>query len=358
MTLDDLRAHAWAYYTAPMIGADVQLRRWLGLARDFPVPLSISHGVELGQFHFPQDVTAPEPLHWSYNDIISTRAAAYKPVIEMPHPLLMEIESVELPAGRGQLVVGPPPGPENDRNLLALIADRAGPDSRMLVKPRGHWRPSADFWAANGFAPVTASPGADGYFGPLVQLIAAAETVVGATFSSVLVFAAALGRRVELVPGFTHRTLEGASYLDEVDIDSPAMRAVVATFLSGNQQAIGVLARRLLGWHLLGQRAAKAEELRQALHRLRAPVWLDPAIRFPPARLRYWLARATRRPGLFNAGMGQLAARVRRRDLAVMEIDEFDLWANGPNDRNFRLTPLADRGERRRAGAALDGYPQ
>ena len=356
MTPQELKPWSWAYYTARTMGEGRLLRAWLDLPEDYPIPLSVSHGMDFGHSYYPQDVKAPEPIHWAYNETMFDLARSYKPAIRLPHPFLLRTSGMSLPAGKGTLLIGPPPGPVNDRRLFDLIKDGAGGGTTILVKARGAYRQSLEFWRDRGFEAVTLGgvPAAD-FYASLATMLARHERIVGVTFSSALIFAAAVDRRVECVSGFAHRSLEPRTYLNEVNFSSPVARRVVGTFLAGNQAAIRLAALEQLGADYLGDRTNKREELERLINTLQRPIWLDPGVAIPSVGIRLRLARLLRKPGLINAGIVNYMSRLRREELSVMEIDELDIWRNGLSDRNFQLTPVSGTGNRR-GGDAAEGY--
>src|SRR5690606_239852 len=117
----ELRPYARLYRSAPRMGAATLFRQFFGLPDDAVVPLSVAHGVDFGHCHRPLDVTYVEPIHWSCNPAMHQAAADCKPSLLLPHPWTMHVAQREIGTGRGVLLIGPPPSPENDAALLELI---------------------------------------------------------------------------------------------------------------------------------------------------------------------------------------------------------------------------------------------
>ena len=357
MKVSDLRKYGRFYTNPAYMGVDGIFRRYFGLPDDHPVPLSVAHGVDFGHTFYPQDVKSFEPIHWSCNADMHARALAYKPSLLLPHPWVMVIDEAPPAASdRATLVIGPPPGPVNDERLFRLIEKSVGPDWSILVKARGAHQQSLRFWEERGLTPVTAGAPDAGFYGRLAAILASHRRIVGPTFSSALVFAASIGREVQLLRGFTHRTLEPRGYELEVDWASPRARAVVTAFAGGDQAEVRAISNRLLGADLAVDRPAKLNELYDAIGRLAGPFWMNPEIGFPPGAVRRALALAFRKPGLINAGMEAYLDRFRRSELSVMSVNEFDVWLNGKSPDNFQLEPVVRGRGGGVAGYAAEGY--
>lgn len=345
------------FYTNPAyMGVKAILRSYLGLDADHPVPLSVAHGVDFGHAYYPQDVISAEPIHWSCNEEVHRAAQAYKPSILLPHPWMMVTREMDLGAGAGTLVVGPPPGPVNDERLYRLIEKSVGDDWAILIKVRGACEDSFRFWEERGVKPVTAGPSDDQFYPRLARLLGGYRRIVGPTFSSALIYAAAIGREIELACGFAHRTIERRDYEKEVNWASPRAREVVRAFARGDRGEVKRVADHILGGGLVFDTEAKVEELHALIRGLNHPFWRNSKVRFPPAAVRQRLATALGKPGLLNAGVSEYLARVARTHLAVMTVDEFDVWLNGKTPANFSLQPIVNGRKHGLPGQAAEGY--
>ena len=262
-----------------------------------------------------------------------------------------------LPEGEGTLIVGPPPGPVNDEALFRLIEGKINKPA-ILIKARGEIDGSIQFWRDRGVTPVTAGAPNDGFYDRLITLLASHRTIVGPTFSSALIFAAAIGRDIQIVRGFTHRTLEGRDYENEVNWASSRAQKIVRLFTGADQAEIQRTARHLLGADLEFDRRAKIAELEEVVGALSSPFWMDPDIRMPPPFFRRALAMASGKIGFLNAGVGAYLNRARRTHLAIMIVNEFDVWLNGKSSSNFVLEPIVADGTKAVAGRAAEGYGQ
>jgi len=316
----------------------------------------VAHGVDFGHSFYPYDIKSPEPIHWSCNEETHREALAYKPSLLLPHPWIMSVAKKELPVGSGTLIVGPPPGPVNDERLYRLVEKLLDGDCSILVKARGAYQASFRFWEERGIKPVTAGAPDGHFYARLAQLLCQHRRIVSGTFSSALIFAASVERQVELLRGFVHRSLEARAYETEVNWASSRARGVVATFAGGDQAAIRRVSRQLLGADLEFDESTKLAELYRLIEKLKGPFWMDPDVASPSPWIRRALAALFQKPGLTNAGIGAYINRLRRRELAIMTVDEVDVWLTGKTPSNFDLQPVVTGRQDAAAGFAAEGY--
>lgn len=337
-------------------GAAALFNAYAGLPAGEPVPLSLSHGVDFGHCRQPQDLASIEPIHWCYTERIHARAAPLKPALLAPHPWILLMRSATVPRGTGTLVIGPPPGPANDRGMLELLRRHVSGPATILVKQVGHHDASQRFWRDHGFDVTGVAPRTGALYPSLFALLARFETVIGFTFSSALVFAAALGRDARLVPGYRYRSYFPGDYFGIVDFAAPAAREVVKTFRSADAADKTACAGRLLGADLAvagtdvrQQLAARVGELEFGLHGLRgAPAWCKSAL--------FRLAAALDAPALARLDRETLEKLAGRRQVLDLEIDEAAMWADGPGpDSLVARTRRYVAGETE-PGTAVDRY--
>ena len=186
-------------------GAAKLLKDFLNLEPNQAVPLTLSHGVDFDQFWQPMDITSLEPAYWAYNEKLYQRAKTVKPSVLMPHPVSIVARTVDIPTGDGTLIVGPPAGPENDERLYQLIRSRLDSTCSMLVKWRGPYHGSIRYWQSLGVKTASITAGQSTFYEAVVALLSKYRRVVACTFSSALIFAAALGKEVELISGYRYR---------------------------------------------------------------------------------------------------------------------------------------------------------
>jgi hypothetical protein len=354
MNLAALRRFAPLYQTARYLGADLILRRHLGLPADYPLPLGLSHGVDFGQMHRIMDAHGIEPIYWAYNEGLLAKAASVKLAIGIPHPFLLATSGRKIPAGRGTLVIGPPPGPRHDRDLLDRLG--RGGDHTILVKPKQNYAASVAFWRDHGFPVVTfADEGPPSYEG-MAALLSRYERVAGCTFSSVLLFAAALGKTVDLIRGHRCRVYEVANIEQSFDFGSREAAEVCRTFAGGDPAAVTDLSRRLLGSGFDSAPEALADQLDRAIGMLSEPLYFATRYPKPVRRLMAELALRTGRPGLVMRSFPDLLRGSVAPRVVVQDLDELDLWLSGRTPDNPRLVSVPYVPGRTIPGDAVDPY--
>jgi hypothetical protein len=356
MKTETLKRFEPLYLQPRYMGAGDVLRRHLGVGGDYVVPLGLSHGVDFGQVPPCMDVGTVEPLHWAHNHTILEAARPFKPAVAVPHPFLLAMQGQAIPAGEGTLVVGPPPGPENDRRLAELLSAAEFTGATILIKPKRNSHLSAAFWRGRGFRTTSISDGAPADYVRMLETFRRYERVVGCTFSSVLIFAAALGKRVELIRGYRYRAYEVADHEATFSAESPPARALVRTFAQGSHSEVTAMAIELLGGGLDAPPERIRHDLEEAVERLAEPLHF--ATRYPRP-LRKVLAEAALwlgRPGLVGRRFSDVLTDLRTRRVCIQEVDEIALWLDGPSPGNPRYEPCAYTGPATTPGDAVEAY--
>lgn len=326
------------YTSANYLGANDILREYLGIDSDQVLPLAPPHGVDFGQELPCMDLASVEPIHWAHNERIWSIASRFKPAIRIPHPFLLAARRHEPARGSGILIVGPPPGPLNDQRLHDLLVARGLTEATILVKPKRNSLLSERFWLERGYETASiASHGKPTYF-DLLHTLARYERVVGCTFSSVIVFSAALGKEVELLSGYQYRAYETADVATTFGFESDYARDFVRIFISGSADEMAAASLDVLGHSLWREPSEIRGELEQILDRLEYPLHF--ASRYPkPLRvLLGCLALRLNKPGIAGRSASDLLREWRRRRVCLQEIDEIALWAEGRTPDNPKMT--------------------
>lgn len=336
--------------------ADSTLRRHLGLPSTYVVPLGLSHGVDFGQWHGIMDSVSVEPLHWAYNPRLLEKAAGTKPAVGIPHPFLLASQGLPEGGGSGTLVVGPPPGPKHDRDLLELIRDAGR--ATILVKPKQNFGRSAAFWRDNGFDVATIADEGDPSYESMARLFSRFDRVAGCTFSSALFFAAALGKPIDLIRGHRCRVWEIPDIDVSYDFGSGEAMEVGRAMASDDQPAKIALSRKLLGAELSFDRETIRRELDRAISDLREPLHFSG--RYPKAvrRMLGELALRTGKAGLVSRSFSDALKSFRRHEVFLQDFDDIGLWVEGRTPDNPRLTKLPYRAGVTIPGDAVEGYPR
>ncbi len=342
------------YLNSHYYGAAATLRAYLDLPAETAIPLGLAHGVDFGHVDPCQDVTTIEPIHWAHNLRIAKAAAPYKPVVEIPHPFLLALKSRPVLAGAsGTLVVGPPPGPVNDTRLLALLDRTRAAETTILVKPKRGYLQSLAFWQSHGFRTATLSDFGQLDYETMVEMLREFDRVVGCTFSSLIIFAAAAGLRVQLLTEFSYRCydlVEIGSTFEVIDWNSAEAQSVVRTFAFGTAFEVTERALDILGGSLDASPPVLRKRLDEAIANLEEPVFWQ---RQHWALTRWGgreAALALGRPGVLRFDpRRRVAARIKPK-IWIREMNEIAIWLEGK-----RPATLSEKLARYRPGLTVPG---
>lgn len=334
-----LRRYARLYRAASHYGADKILRRHLGVGEHFPLPLGLGHGVDFGQSRLPCDLHGIEPIYWACNADMHAVAQPHKPSVAIPHPLLLAAADHERGERQGTLIVGPPPGRENDGRLLRSLEGLGIEGGTILVKRRPGWESSMAFWRSQGYdAAIFGEPFATTYR-EMVDLFSRFERVVGCTVSSAVVFAAALGARATLLRDYSFVAYEQAKAEEMLAPPTGPGREFVALLAGENDSLKTARSRTLLGSELDSSPPLIRENIERAVAELRMPFNFPRRYLLP---LRYLLQEAALlldRPGIIETPLRERRKRTSAELVAILEMNEVDYWLNGRNNENLRFSP-------------------
>lgn len=353
----DLRRYDVLYRNAHYMGASATLRRHLGVDAEYVVPLSLTHGVDFGHVDPCQDIATVEPIHWAHNARIYAAAIQVKSAVAIPHPFMFTMKGgPQRRSGGRTLIVGPPPGPENDQRLQKALAAELGLASgTVLVKPRSNYRGSIEFWRAHGFETVTMLD----FGAPSYETVAAAlepfATIVSGTFSSVNIFAAALGRTVKLLRGYHYRSfdlIEFRTRYETIDWQSPVAAQVVRSFADGDPDQVTELAQDILGASLAGRPDRLRAELDAAIADLKTPVFSFRR----RSSLRIAAAARLKKPGLVRMSLSELLRAQLGRRVYARDLNEVDAWMNGLSSTNCAQTEVRYVAGETDPGEAVERY--
>jgi hypothetical protein len=285
------------------------------------------------------DIDSIEPIHWSCNETIHGEAKRVKPSLLAPHPWAITTARRPVSAGCGVLVIGPPPSPENDQRLYDLIKLDVREDWAILVKARGPFAGSIDFWASKGLRTVTADEPDGAFYDRLHGILTTYRTVVGCSLSSALVFAASIEREIVLLRDYFYEVYEPTRYEDEANLEAERGKLLANCLAGGDSKTKVAECRSLLGFHLLERRDDIRSDLLDAIHALERPFYLNP-LNPIPYRVAEFLAMRLGKPGLLRHSPRDLLEFVRRRNISIMRINEIDVWLNGRRGANFQQFPI------------------
>lgn len=337
-------------------GAAAILNEFLGFPIEQPVPLSLSHGVDFGHCFSPMEIESIEPVHWAYNRKIFKKSSEIKPALLIPHPWIMLKNNLCISRGKGTLIIGPPPGPKNDVNLFSLIRQQLADDATILIKQRGQFKKSVAYWNQQGFNTIYAHNSNSGFYSSLFSILSNYERVIGCTFSSALVFAAAMDKHVDIIRGYKYRSYDTSDYSRKVDFFSEEARSTVRAFITGSKEHKRHLALSLLGSDPMLDRDVILSRYMEALNSTKTALHgLDKT----PAcikRVIFGLANKLDRPGLARLGQVDMGKLMGLGQATFLDIDEFSVWEDGPNKNNLSVKLVPYRKGITEPGLAVEQY--
>lgn len=350
------------YLNAHYYGAAATLRSYLGLPCDEVIPLGLAHGVDFGHVDPCQDINTIEPIHWAHNRRIAQAAAPRKPAIEIPHPFLLALRGkFRTAGGTGTLVVGPPPGPLNDSRLLALLDTARAADTTILVKPKRGYLQSIAFWKNHGFRTATLSDFGQLDYETMVGMLQRFDRVIGCTFSSLVVFAAAAGLRIELLTGFSYRCydlVESDTSFEVINWDSAGARSTVRTFAGGDARQTTELALDILGDSLESSPPIVRKRLAEEVGILKEPVfWLrehGPITRWAGREA----ALALVRPGVLRFNPRRRIQALKKPRIWIRDMNEIAIWLEGKSPRTMSEEIARYQRGLTVPGDAVEPYPE
>lgn len=357
MKQSELKRYERFYENARHLNVDDLLRRVLGLPSDFIIPMNVAHGIDFGFSLEGYDVHRQEPIYWATNERSAELARRIKPVFRAPHPFLLAAEGRTPSKGEGVLVVGPPPGLENDRNLLDIMAHSYDPVSTtILIKPHRDAANSVRFWQRAGFSTVSFRDAAGTGYDAMVDTLARYEMIVSATVSSVIFFGAALGKRIKLLRGYRCRGYEGLNVHKVINYGAIEAQRNIRRLDSSDTAEATAHAREILG---IGYRVTSVEmrsQLLELIDNLTLPFYVRH--RLPQFAQRMIIAGAVRaeRPSLLRTSLSDFLHGRLTRNVLILDVDEVDLWLNGPSSNNPKFGKVRYIKGLREPGMAIVPY--
>lgn len=341
MHVDALKQYQKLYVSSAYMGSARILKRYLELDEGFPIPLSISHGVDMNHLSTAMDVGCIEPIHWCYSEDIYERALRVKPSIRLPHPWLILKATNPTRSGGGTLIVGPPPGKSNDAALLRCLKEAGVSSGDLLLKCRGLVDHSREFWTDAGFKVVTAGVADEFFYDRLFDLIGGYETIIGCTLSSALVFAAAIEKKIRIIENYRMSFYDVSEYVEKMDNASPLPGNFLRRLTSENYVAAWHMAEDMLGAAFMKSPEDLAKDLLMAIRKLEHPVQFDHKINPALRDALLWLSLRSGKRGFISDGIVANFKKRFRRRISMITMNEIDLRLNGLTDANFQAREVA-----------------
>lgn len=324
------------YKSSERMGSAHILRSFLHLDKTFPIPLSISHAVDVGNLAEPIDIRTLEPIHWSFNESIHERALSIKPSVKLPHPWLMLKSVRPVNPGKGVLVIGPPPGRRNDSLLLSKLTECGLTEYDILLKAKGDVASSLSFWSSHGIRAVSAGKGCESFYERLFSILERYEYVVGCTLSSALFLAAAIGRKCKIVDDYSYTFYNTREFPQIVRFESQSARTFLRLLRSEKYADASCLAETILGNSFMAKAVDLKAELHSAINNLTCPVHFE---RKTSKVMKKVILKIAEKHGntslVYRSIYDFLKFHARTYVASKVTMNEIDAWENGINDSNF-----------------------
>lgn len=337
----NLKKYSFMYKSLERCGVSKIINNYLDLPEDTLIPLSLSHGVDMGHCFCAMDTHQPEPIHWAYNDSIYRRSSKVKKSLKIPHPWSMIVESKKISKGKGSLIIAPPPGELNDNNLWEYLKSKNYGELSILLKLRNvdKSKRSLDFWEKKGIKVVTAGEQDAQFYNRLFNILNDYENVIAPTVSSAVFFASSIGKKVKFISGYSYYSFDVLNYEKFVNLHSKYTRSLISNFLKSSDSERSVLSREILGFNYLNDREVIKAELQKAIKELKTPVYTENGKLVMLVKL--FICRVTKqsafiRKGTFKVVLNYLIKLIKKDTLVIKETSELDLWVQGCNLNNFK----------------------
>jgi len=350
--LDGFKRFSRFYSSSRRFGADFVLREYLQCPPDFPIPLSISHGVDAGQGDQPYDVNSIEPIHWCTNRIVFEKSKSYKASVLIPHPwvlvyLLLGIDESALPLEqRHRLIVLPPPGPINDKLVVEWMSRHGQDNDILLVKARGDHLSSLDFFRKQGFSAECISGLDKTFYFCLYRLLLRCKSVVGLTASSLLFFSASMGINTSVCRNFCYHACDVMGWQNMQNYSFPLLREFILGCLNEDFTTTRQISASVLGEkYFIPNIEHRRLGLIPSWNSVEIPYYSgDRSSRLPTKMLEH-LAFVTGKSGFLSRGVRSSVSRalsscVGHGNCIRFSINEIDCILNGKTESNFAYSSV------------------
>jgi len=305
------------YKSARRYGSSKVLNIALGLKHTSVCPLSIGHGVDFLSYHEPIDSISVEPFYWAYNSALKRRSDLIKPSFLFPHPWILVLDghvrtngkTSKHVQGSDTLVIGPPSSKKNFELLYSNLCDRGMRHYDILLKKNILSSSIIEdglletFWGKKGIHSFSSSLHSEDYYFELKAILSSYDRVIAPCFSSLVVFARAMGKEVLPLLDYSYYYYEGHPFRHP-EWDRQESDFYVKSFLTSGSGSYQVRASRsILGSDLSIDFERSRQDYISILGETKHYLYLDP--RCPHSHssdllLRVGLAMATGRDGILK----------------------------------------------------------
>ena len=328
------------YFLANLMGSSKILREFINADDSFPIPLSLSHGIDFNHTNIAYDVESIEPIHWAYNEDIYLRSINTKPAIKIPHPWLMleELISNECTEKLNRhLLIAPPPSKKNDKKLIELLSNLDIKELDILVKERGLSKKvndSINFWESNGFNTVSAGTPDNEFYKRLYKIISKYKGLIACNMSSAVIFGISIGLECKLIKNFVLEGYETSGYLKKTNFNNNSAKPIINSIENNNYQRSKYLCRKILGSDFICRKHEIKNEIMQHISELKYPFHFTHLSRLS-IFIRLMLYKFFKRQSILKEGVFNQIFKSFDQSVIFIKMDEFDVFENGLNEDNF-----------------------
>ena len=322
------------------MGAGNIFRTFYNLPADIVIPLSNAHGVDWDYSRDPFDILSPEPIHWSTCKSLQNhnRVPHLKPILFAPHPWILNIHNrdLKIEEGQGALLIGPPPSPENDEALYKLIkSDLQNQNYSILIKARGNYLGSIDFWESKGVRCFSAGKPDDDFYSRLFEIINMHKEIISGSFSSAVVFGSSIGKKIRILETYKFKVFEITNSMQFNDYSRASARKIILSYADQSALESQLLSQELLGFEMLGEREKIKDQFLDMRDSLKEP-FFNQGVSYISLGIRKFLATKLSKPGLLNITIVNAIKKILLKpQVSVITYQEFNIWRNGINKSNF-----------------------
>lgn len=355
MKITDLRKYDSLYILSKKMGSGNILKSYLELDDNLPLPLGISHGVDMNHLHEVQDISSIEPLHWCYNESIAKRAHGIKQCACLPHPWIMLKElNLRQTSSNELLIIGPPDGKTNNLNLLKSLKKKNINKGDILIKQRGDVDISKNFWINEGYGVVTAGNSNDEFYNRLFSLISKYERVLSCSMSSALIFSAALGKKCSVLEDFSMTTYELSSYSSFINFKGSVAPIMLEMINKGSDADLINFTENLLGIGYLDQPIELKNKLLINFEKIQAPIHHHISRPFFLKKLYEIIALKLNKPSLTKMKLIDILKSFSNPKVSMVTKNEISIYLLGMNDSNFSSSTVKYQDKITEPGRAID----
>lgn len=330
------------YVLAKKMGSEDILRSFLELDQEIPLPLSISHGVDMNHLIYAQDVLSIEPIHWCYNNAIFDRATKIKPSIKLPHPWIILMNSMPpIDAKKKLLIIGPPAGKTNDQNLLKSLSEQNIFEADILIKKRGETDQSESFWIEEGFGVVSAGNSDSEFYMRLFKIISNYESIISCSMSSALIFAAALGKECSVLEDYHMVTYELEDYTNFISFHQSIGKKFLEIMSSDSFESLQNFSQNILGIQFMSNQKIMKDQLILNLKELDSPFYYSKKNFLPIQKFNEFLAVKLNKRSLLNLSVNNIIKKLNKPKISLISKNEISIYKNGINKNNFTSSTIS-----------------